>query len=79
MVSDKLSRNAKLGDNLVENKMHDYLIIKFNCGHSLFPFHEIIDIHNNVMIPPNRSWVVIHKVKPPLGEGTDDDNRMQQG
>ena len=76
MVSDMLFQNSKLSNNLVENKMHGYLIIGFNHGHSLFPFREIIDSHYNVMMPPSRIWVAIHEVKPPLGEGTDDDNRM---
>ena len=79
MVNDKLFRNAELGDSLVENEMHDCLTIGFNYENSLFPFHEVIDIHNNVMIPPSRSWVSIHKIKTPLGEGTDGDNRMQRG
>ena len=76
MVSDKLFRNAKSSNNLVENEMHGNLTIEFNRGHILSPFHEIINTHYNVMMPPSLSWVVIHKFKPPLGEGTDGDNKM---
>ena len=79
MVSDKLSQNAKPGDNMVKYEMHGYLPTGFNHGHSLSPFCEIIDNHYNVMMPPSRGWVAIHKIKPPLGEGTDGDNRMQRG
>ena len=76
MVSDMLFRNAELSNNLVENEMHEFLTIGFNHGHSLCPSHEIINSHYNVMIPPSRSWVAIHKIKPPLHEGTRGDNRM---
>ena len=76
MVSDKLFRNTKLGDNLVEHEMRDYLTVGFNHGHSLSPFSEIIDNHYNVMMPPSQSWVAIHEVKPPFGEGIGDDNWM---
>ena len=76
MFSDKLFQNAKPGDNLVENEMRGYLTVGFNYGHNLYPFREVIDSHNNVMMPPSWSWVAIHKSKPPLGEGTNGDNRM---
>ena len=52
MVSDKLFRNAESSNNLVENEMRGYLIIEFNHGHSLSPFHEIIDSHYIMMMPP---------------------------
>ena len=76
MVSDKLFRNAELSNNLVKNEMHSCLTIGFNREHSLYRFHEIIDNHYNVMMPPSRGWVAIHEVKPPLGEGTGGDNRI---
>ena len=76
MISDNLLWDPEPSDNLVEHEMRGYLTIGFNYGHSLCPFHEIIDIHYNVMIPPSQIWVAIHKFKPPLGEGTDGDNRM---
>ena len=76
MVSDKLLRNAELSNNLVKHEMCGCLIVGFNHGHSLIPFHEVINNHYNMMMPPSRSWVAIHKVNPPLGEGTGGDNRM---
>ena len=62
MVSDKLPWNAKLGDNLVKYKMYGCFIVGFDIGHGLFRFHETIHNHNNMMVPPNRSWVTIHKI-----------------
>ena len=53
MVSDKLFRNVEPGDNLVENEMRGCLIVGFNCGHSLCPFCEVIDSHNNMMMTPS--------------------------
>ena len=79
MVSDELFWNAKLGDNLVKYEMHGCFIIEFDSGHSLCPFHEIINSHNNMMVAPSRSWVTIHKVDTALSEGTVGDNRMQRG
>ena len=79
MVSEKLFQNAKPGDNLVENEMCGCLTIRFNCGHSLYPFCEVIYDEINMMVPPSQNWVVIHKIKPPLGEGTNGGNRMQRG
>ena len=52
MVSDKLFQNPKLINNLVEYKMHGCLTVRFNYRHSLFPFREVIDNHNNMMVPP---------------------------
>ena len=69
MVSDKLFRNAKPSDNLVENEMHDYLTIIFNCGHSLCPFREVIDSHNNVMMPPAEVGLQSIKSSPHLVKG----------
>ena len=76
MVSDKLFQNAELSNNLVEYEMSGYLTIGFNYGHSLSPFHEIINSHYNMMMPPNRSWVSIHKIKSPLSEETGGDDGM---
>ena len=46
---------------------------------SLSPFHEVINSHYNMMVPPSRRWVAIHKIEPPLSEGTGGDNGMQWG
>ena len=79
MVSDKISRDTKLSNDMIEYKMRGCITIKFNSRHSLYPFREVIHDHYDVMVPPNQSWVEIHKVNPPLGEGFDNDNSMQQG
>ena len=79
MVSDNLSLNAKPCNNLVKYEMCGFLTIGFNYGHILYPFCEVIDNHNNMVVPPNRGWVAIHKINPPLNEWTDSDKRKQQG
>ena len=76
MVSDKLPRDTEPGDNLIEYKMHGCLTVVFNSGNILCPFREIVNNHNNVMVPPIRSWVAIHKIGAPVGEGTGGDNWM---
>ena len=76
MVSEKILRDTELDDNLIEYEMHGCLTISFNSGHSLYPFREIVNSHYNMMVPPSRSWVAIHKIDPPLSEGTGGDNGM---
>ena len=76
MVSDKIFQNPEPSNDLVEHKVSGCLTVGFYYRHSLSPFHEIINSHYNVMVPPSRSWVAIHEVKPPLGEGTSGDNQM---
>ena len=76
MVSDKISRDTKLSNDMIEYKMSGRLTIEFNSRHSLFPFREIIHGHNDVMVPTSRGWVGIHKVYPSLGEGTKGNNMM---
>ena len=69
VVSDKLFRNAKLGDNMVEHEMNGCLTIIFNCGHSLCPFREIIDSHYNVMMPPAEARLQSIKSSPHFVKG----------
>ena len=76
MVSDKLSRNPEPSNDLVEYEVSGCLTVGFYCRHSLSLFHEIINSHYNVMVPPSQSWVAIHKIDPPLSEGTGGDNGM---
>ena len=76
MVSDKILRDTKLGDNMIEYEMRGCLTVGFYYGYSLCPFREIINNHYDMMIPPSRSWVAIHKINPPLSEGTSGDDGM---
>ena len=79
MVSDKIPQNVEPGDNMVKYEMCGCFTIRFDSGHILFPFRELINSHNNMMVPPSRSWVTIHKINPPLGEWAGSDNGMQRG
>ena len=45
------------------------LTVRFNHGHSLYPFHELIYNHNNMVMPPGQSLVSIHEIKPHLVKG----------
>ena len=76
MVSDKILWDTELSDNLVEHNVSGRLTIGFNCRHSLYPFREVVYDHYNVIMPHDLCWLALHKVHPPLGEGTDGDNRM---
>ena len=54
MVCDKLLRDTKSGDNLIEYEIRDCLTVVFYCRHCLIPFCELIDSHNDMMVPPSR-------------------------
>jgi hypothetical protein len=69
MINDNLTRDTEPGDNLIEYEEGDNLSIRFNCRHGLDPLGKVVDDHDNVLMPPSRSWVAIHEVHPPLGEG----------
>jgi hypothetical protein len=71
MVSDNLTQDTKSSDNLIENKEGDSLPIVFNYRHGLDPLSKVVDDHDNVSMPPSRSWFAIYEVHPPLGEGTN--------
>ena len=79
MVSDKLFWNPEPSNNLVEHKVSGCLTVGFYCRHSLSPFREVINSHYNMMVPPSQSWVAIHKIEPPLSEGTGGDYGMSRG
>jgi hypothetical protein len=79
MISDNLTRDTEPGDNMMEYEEGDSIPIRFNYKHGLGPLSKLVYDHDNVLIPPNRSWVVIHKVHPPLGEGTDNNDWVERG
>ena len=76
MVSDNISRDTKLSNDMIEYKMMGCLTITFNSSHILYSFRELIHDHYEVMVPPSQRWVAIHKYYPPLGARTDGDNRV---
>jgi len=79
MISDNLTWHTEPGDNLIEYEEDDNLPIRFNCRHGLDPLGKVVYDHDNVLMPPNRSWVAIHEVHPPLGEGTNSNDWVKRG
>ena len=74
MINDNLTRDTELGDNFIEHKEGGSIPIGFNSRHGLNPLSKVFNNHDNVLVPPSRSWVAIHQIHPPLGEGTDDND-----
>jgi hypothetical protein len=79
MISDNLTRDTEPGDNFVENEEGCSLPIGFYGRHGLDPLSEVVDGHDNMLVPPSRSWVAIDEIYPPLGEGTDDNDWVKGG
>ena len=74
MINENRLPDFGLSYNLIEYEKCCSLTIKFNGRNGLDPFIKLIHNHNNVMMPPNRSWVAINEVHPPLGEGIDNND-----
>jgi hypothetical protein len=79
MINDNLTRDTELGDNLVEHEESCSLPIGFNCRHGFEPLGKVVDDHDNVLMPPSRSWVAIDEIYLPLGEGSDSNNWVKRG
>ena len=79
MISDNLTRDSKPSYNLIEYEEGNIILFGFNCKHGLDPLSKVVYDHDNVLMPPSRSWVAIHKVHPPLGEGTGGNEWMERG
>ena len=79
MVSDNLTRDIEPSNNLIEYEEGNSLPIGFNCRNGLNPLHKVVYDHDNVLIPPSRSWFAIHEVHSPLGEGTDANDWVKRG
>jgi hypothetical protein len=79
MISDNLTRDSEPGYNLIEYEEKSSLTIGFNCRHGLNPLSKVFYSHDNVLMPHSQSWVAIHKIHPPLGEGTDGNDWMERG
>jgi hypothetical protein len=52
MFSDNLTRDTEPSDNLIEYEEGCSLPIRFNCSHGLGPLINLVDDHDNVLIPP---------------------------
>ena len=79
MISDNLTRDTEPGDNLVEHEEGWSLPIGFYGRHGFGPLGKVFDNHDNVLIPPSRSWVAIDEIYPPLGEGTNVNDWVKGG
>jgi hypothetical protein len=71
MISDNLTRDTELGDNLIEYEEGGSLPFGFNYMLGLGPLIIVFYDHDNVYITPSRSWVAIQEFHPRLSEGTD--------
>ena len=78
MISDNLTWDTEPSDNLVEHEEGCSLPIGFYSRHGFDPLGNVIDNHDDVLIPPNRSWVSIDEIYPPLGEGTDSNDWVKK-
>jgi hypothetical protein len=79
MINDNLTQDYEPGYNLIEYEEGISLTIRFNCRHGLDLLSKVVYDHDNVMMTSSRSWVAIHKIFPPLGEGTDGNDWMERG
>jgi hypothetical protein len=79
MINDNITRDSGPGYNFIEHEKCNSITIVFNCRHGLDPLSKVVYDHDNVLIPPSQSWVAIHKIHPPLGEGTDGDDQVKRG
>jgi hypothetical protein len=52
MISDNLTRDTELGDNFIEYEEGDNIPIVFNYRHGIDPLSKVVDVHDNVLIPP---------------------------
>jgi hypothetical protein len=69
MISENITRDSEPGYNLIEHEKCSSLTIGFNRRHGLGPLSKVVYGHNNMLIPPSRSWVSIHKIHPHLVKG----------
>jgi hypothetical protein len=79
MIGDNLTRDTEPSDNLVEYEKRCSLPIGFHGRHGFGPLGEVVDNHDNVLMPPSRSWVSINEIYSPLGEGTDGNDWGKRG
>jgi hypothetical protein len=79
MIIENLIQDFEPGYNLIEHEKCNNLTIGFNYRHGLGPLSRVVYDHDNMLMPPSRSWVAIHKIHPLLGEGTDDDDWVKRG
>jgi hypothetical protein len=79
MVSDNINRDTELSDNLIEYEKIYSLPIRFHSRHGFDPLGEVVNIHDNVLMPPSRIWVAINEIYSSLSEGTDGNDWVERG
>jgi hypothetical protein len=79
MISENLTGDTELGDNLVEYEKSCSIPIIFHGRHGFGPLGEVLDNHDNVFIPYSQSWVAINEIYSPLSEGTDGNDWVERG
>ena len=77
VVRDQLFRNSESSDNVVKEKEGCGSCRVVKCWHSLGPFCEIVDRHNDIFMVTNGWRATLHKVDGPFTKGTSCDNRME--
>jgi hypothetical protein len=79
MISDNLTQDTEPGDNLVEYEKNNNLPIGFHGRNGFDPLGEVVNSHDNVLIPPSRSWFAINEIYSPLSERTDSNDWVERG
>jgi hypothetical protein len=79
MINENLTQDSEPGYNLIEYEEGNNIPIGFYCRNGLEPLTKVVYDHVNVLRSLNRSWVAIHKIQPPLVEGTDSNYWMERG
>jgi hypothetical protein len=79
MISENITRDTEPSDNLVEHEEGCSLPIRVYSRHGLDPLSEVFDDHDNILVPPSRSWVAIDEIYLPLVEGTDNNDWVKRG
>jgi hypothetical protein len=79
MISDNLTRDTEPDSNLIEYEEGSSLPIGFHGRHGFSPLSKVVNDHDNMLMPPNQSWIAIYEVYPPLNEGTDGNDWVKRG
>jgi hypothetical protein len=69
IISDNLTQDTELGDNLVENEEGCCLPIGFYGRHGFDPLGKVVDSHANVLMPPTEVGLQLTKYAPHLVKG----------
>lgn len=76
MISHNWFWDTKPSDDMIEYRKGYSLCIIWKCRHGHFPFGEIIDNHNNVIMDGSRVSSIGSEMYPSFEKGVDYDFRM---